>query len=252
MSLRVKPLNGASFLPGAHHPHCKRHGEHLLWIQGRPFCLGCSCMYGGILGGTSLSPLAPWESSGFTLWLVIHLCAIAPTAIQPWYQRKAFKIASRFALGVASASYFLSGWRIQQGALPTWGFVLLMAAVFGSFAVALLSLRRRFTLDPCDSCPHGTYPTCDWNLPRLLATNPADDVLVRAAADLERGSVVARDLPLVTRGSRLATKPLDLELHAGGRVLRSASQGAERAKQEQEAHDGETKESLPRAERGLA
>jgi len=145
-------------------------------------------MYSGIGLGVVVTPFVPWELSNLAVWIAVHLAAVAPTALQPWLQSKPFKIAARFCLGLASASYFLSGWRIDQGWMPVWLFLLLMTGVFAICFKALFVARTRFTADPCANCPLGDYPTCDWNLPRLLNENRTDELLHLALANRESGN----------------------------------------------------------------
>ncbi len=88
------------------------------------------------------------------------------TTIEFW-DHTAFKI-SRTLLGVAASSYWLSG--VLYVPFPVWRpiAVFAMAAAFVIVLVGLTDLRRRFLADPCRNCPLGRYPTCEWNLPRLL------------------------------------------------------------------------------------
>lgn len=158
----------AGFLPGAHHPHCPRHSNHLLWIRGRPLCLGCTCMSAGTVVGLVLGVALASRSSSTLAWILPHVALVAPTALQPWVQAKAFKIAARTALGLASGSY---GVGLAFGAplpAPRLISVVVLIAVFLASLFSLLWLRRRRPNDPCKACPLGVFPTCDWNLPRLL------------------------------------------------------------------------------------
>ena len=171
------PLHGASFLPGAHHPHCERHRHHLLWVGSRPLCLGCTCLYSGAVVGFGLGLLSRRTPLSFVPWLALHLVLTGPTAIQPFFQRKWFKIGSRAALGIASGSYFITGLVSVVPPVSRPVFFASLPLVFLLVFWALTRLRRRFAHNPCVSCPLGAFPTCDWNLPRLLAANPDSDLL---------------------------------------------------------------------------
>jgi hypothetical protein len=124
-------------------------------------------MYSGaVIGIISCVVAAP--RIDFPVWLIAHTALIAPTAAQPFIQKKSFKIFSRTALGFGTSSYFATGMLITAPLLNIWLFRLLMFVVFGVIYFALTKLRIKFSQDPCKSCPLGTYPICDWNLPRLL------------------------------------------------------------------------------------
>lgn len=162
-------LPGSAFLPGAHHPHCDRFDGHLVRIGGRPLCLGCTCMGLGFLAGAAIGVLGVGRGLGFAPWVLAHAALVAPTAIQPWVQRKGFKILARSLLGLASATWLFGPlWRSRLG-LPALAEYLIAGGVMGGLALLLLALRDRRAHSPCSSCPSGSYPTCDWNLPRILA-----------------------------------------------------------------------------------
>ena len=112
-------------------------------------------------------------------WIALHAILVAPTGVQPFLQAKPFKIVSRTLLGVAASSYWLSGVLYVQFPVSKPVAVLVMAVAFAIVLAGLTDLRRRFPADPCRDCPLGRYPTCEWNLPRLLGG--ADDAeLLRA------------------------------------------------------------------------
>ncbi len=171
---KIRKLNGSNYLLGAHHPHCKRHHNHLIWVFNHPFCLGCSCMYSGIALGSILAISTDWTKFEFFSWVFLHLIPLIPTAFQPWLQRKPFKIVSRLLLGTSLGSYLLSGLVLYRGIFNPWVFkILVLLALFIGCKV-LISLRQFKPNDPCTDCPLGVYPTCEWNISRLLAAN--DDV----------------------------------------------------------------------------
>jgi hypothetical protein len=107
--LQPVTLIGGGFLRGAHHPHCERYFNHLLWYRGRPFCLGCTCMYTGIVLGFPTALIFQDTYSTLVAWLTLHLLLVAPTIAQPFVQLKCYKIVARLLLGVCITTYFLSG-----------------------------------------------------------------------------------------------------------------------------------------------
>lgn len=169
LPLAPKMIGAGAFLPGAHHPHCPRHDGHLLWVRGRPFCLGCACMGSGFVVGAAVSA-AVGHHLPFAPWFGLHAALAAPTALQPWFQRKAFKIAARFGLGTATGSYLLGAVLFAPLPDPRLVTATLLLLICAGSAWALLRLRARRPNDPCATCPLGMFPTCSWNLPRLLET----------------------------------------------------------------------------------
>jgi hypothetical protein len=173
---------GSSFLPFAHHPHCDRHSHHLIWVAGRPLCLGCTGLYFGVPLGAVAAWWWDWHGMSLVAWMVLHWILLAPTALQPFVQKKLYKICSRVLLGVACGSYFVSGlFKVSYfDNAWLWRFSVLLA--FGCFFSALYLWRLKHFDDPCVNCPLGRFPTCDWNMPRLLAANPDDALLGKIAA----------------------------------------------------------------------
>lgn len=161
-------IQAGAFLPGAHHPHCDRYAHHLIWIGRRPICLGCMSAAIGAMLGLLAALSINWANVSVGLWAVGHLLALSPTAVQPWLQRKYFKIGSRALLGATVVSYSVSGALLIRVPVnrPLW--LLLMALMFWAVYAALRRVRDSQTDDPCEACPLGRYPTCDWNLPSLL------------------------------------------------------------------------------------
>lgn len=157
------PMATASRLrPGAHHPDCYRYDHHLLRIAGRPWCLGCVCLWTGVtLGIPTCLWLPPW-------WLVgISLACVLPTAAQPFVQRKPYKIFARTVLGLGCA-WFVFGlttamaWDLRGVLVRVSG-----AALFALLYRAMKVLRQSRLDDPCASCPHGKKPFCEHYLPRF-------------------------------------------------------------------------------------
>ena len=187
ITLSGAPLSfdlGGGLLRFAHHPHCDRHIHHLIWVKGQPLCLGCTSMAIGVPIGLAVAAIIPWDSIALPLWIIGHALFVAPTAVQPLVQKKSFKIAARVLLGAASASYFLSGLVLQSYFANVW---LWRAYVLLAFSIGFLILykwRQKRINKPCETCPLGIFPTCDWNMPRLLAQNNQDPLWIKINADL--------------------------------------------------------------------
>lgn len=187
ITLNGAPLSfdlGGGLLRFAHHPHCDRHIHHLIWVKGRPLCLGCTSMAIGVPIGLAAAAVIPWAGVSLPLWIIGHALFVAPTAAQPLIQKKSFKIAARVLLGATSASYFLSGLVLQSYFANVW---LWRACVLLAFSIGFLILykwRQKRIDNPCETCPLGIFPTCDWNMPRLLAQNNQDPLWIQINADL--------------------------------------------------------------------
>ena len=156
------PVN-TSFLFGAHHPHCGRHDAHLLWIGGRPVCLGCTCFTAGAVVGALLAIQADWAGVTLPAWVAGHLLLLVPTALQPWIQWKPFKVAGRSLLGLTAATYLLSGLWFYSPDAHVGALRLLTPVAFAAGIWLLRSLRELKPSDPCRDCPLGVFPHCSWN-----------------------------------------------------------------------------------------
>jgi hypothetical protein len=155
----------------AHHPTCSCYDHHLLRIGRLSLCLGCTCLTLGFLTATAvalndlafLQRVGPWRLIG--LGMALYL----PALVQPFWQRKAFKVVSRFLLGgaiacLAFASLFLLPWD------PTgWLLRAIFVVVFALVWKATQRLRRRYTPNPCERCPHGSWPFCRGHHERVCA-----------------------------------------------------------------------------------
>lgn len=203
------PVHG--FIKGAHHPHCPRHENHLIRIGSRPFCLGCTCLYGGLLLGSLGSALLLSQVTFSVTQLIVGLLfALLPTALQPWCQIKLFKIFSRSLLGMATGVFTIvlfTGYSLPS---PKWAWRIGIVALFFVLYQALISLRRLRPSDPCVNCPQGTYPLCDWNLQHMRdATN---DPELTAAIDHQ----LAEQPPVIVLSERAS----DLRVEAPGHSSR--------------------------------
>lgn len=185
-----KPLSGGGFLRGAHHPHCERYYNHLIWIAGHPLCLGCTCMYTGIVVGVPLVFAISWSSLTVGNWILLHLMLLIPTILQIRIQIKVFKIVSRFILGVNISLYLIGGLIFVQPSMDRWFFRTSVLVAFLIVYRLIRQLRNRYTKQPCDDCPLGYFPTCEWNLPRLLAENTDTEFLGYLSSDTIENLVI--------------------------------------------------------------
>lgn len=171
------PLSSGGFLRFAHHPHCDRHNHHLIWIMGHPFCLGCTCMYSGMILGILISFIIEWQFFSLLQWIILHIALIIPTILQVKIQVKSFKIASRTLLGIATSSYFMSGIFFLPILIDRYIFVIVITVIFAMSYRTIKSFRNRFTKSPCDDCPLGRFPICEWNLPHIMNEMPDGELI---------------------------------------------------------------------------
>jgi hypothetical protein len=105
----------------------------------------------------------PWQS------FMLGVVAYSPTLLQVRYQRYAFKVVSRFCLGLGlalalSAGFFGYPW----DSLLAGANVLFLSSVAALFV--LTSRWRARHLDiPCLRCSEGHYPFCSWREPEITA-----------------------------------------------------------------------------------
>jgi hypothetical protein len=110
----------------------------------------------------------------FLAWAILHFGVLTvPTALQPWLQIKSFKVASRLILGIQITSYWISGVVLFQPPIHPWLFRLLLLFAFLLFYKLLSGLRKAHLDAPCQSCPQGIFPTCEWNRRRAGSLQPS-------------------------------------------------------------------------------
>jgi hypothetical protein len=179
----------------AHHPPCSRHENHLIYIAGHPLCLGCLCIGTGGLAGLLFCLFSDLQQLSFSHWIALHTAAVAPTVLQPWLQKKWFKVAARTLVGFASATWCLGalGLGPRLTAIPFILWVIGALAFFCATARALLLLRERAAKSPCSDCPLGAFPTCSWNMER---ESGAPDLLAEALADIAERDSWEQDIQL--------------------------------------------------------
>lgn len=157
----------------AHHPTCRCFDNHLIRFGSVALCLGCSCLALGALAGVIVLTWLTWTQfdvlQSFGVWNMVGIGVglFLPTISQPFIQRKLFKIASRLALGLSIACLWYGALVLLP--LNTAGHILrgIFALIFWLTYHLTQRWRRRYTLNPCDHCPHGVYPFCEGNRERL-------------------------------------------------------------------------------------
>ncbi len=151
----------------AHHPACRHWNNHLIRVGGHPCCLGCTCMYTGMLLGLPLFWLVARPVAGGWTLFGLGLLAYAPTLVQIYYQRYAFKMVSRTSLGIGivfmlSAALFGHPW--GWSAAPA---SVTMLALFVLLYEMTTRLRARHLDVPCERCTEGSFPFGAWRQPRI-------------------------------------------------------------------------------------
>lgn len=157
----------------AHHPDCACYDAHVLRFGQFVLCLGCTCMAAGA-AAAAVTLIAGWLLGGFSRgWPatptmgVVGLALYAPTLIQPFCQRKPFKVLARFLLGAAVIVLGTAGLILPP--LDAVGLVVRVGfmAAFWIVFKATLRQRARFTPDPCARCRPTVYPFCEGNRQRV-------------------------------------------------------------------------------------
>lgn len=156
-------------------------------------------MAAGFVVGSCTMSLALPTAVAVLPWTMFHAALVAPTVAQPWLQWKPYKVAARFMVGLASATWLL-GCLVPKGTgHPLFAEACVSIAFFLATAKVLLRVRERATESPCTQCPMGAYPTCTWNLPRLLAST--DDAEIKAALSSAEMATLTQIAPHEQRGA---------------------------------------------------
>jgi hypothetical protein len=195
----------------AHHPSCDCYDRHLIRIGDLNLCLGCTCVAVGsllavlFLFGLWVSKALPSPLLSFPTTLAIGLTVFMPTLIQPFLQRKLFKLFSRTLLGMSVVLMFYAAIFL----LPlTWEGVLLRGGFLAAFCATYRltqNYRARYTVMPKGKCDKGCYPFCKGNRKRLEMI--WQELLERADRDdpflpFARALIDQKENLLATDGSR--------------------------------------------------
>jgi uncharacterized membrane protein len=152
----------------AHHPACKHHNHHLIWVGKLPLCLGCTMMSLGIITGILIIPfLGFFKQLPFSVLLSLGVVLYLPAIVQIWVQKKPYKIMARFSLGVGIVFMFYAGLWLTPISLIGIILKLGFLAVFYIVCNLTLKIRAEHSVSPCQNCPDGRFPICAYTLPRI-------------------------------------------------------------------------------------
>jgi hypothetical protein len=198
--------------PLAHHPDCPCFDDHLIRVGRLALCLGCTSLSIGLCLGSAIiylavvfHPIATVRAGCFG-HVLVGLACFVPTLVQPYWQKRWFKITARCALGVAIV--FL--WFGSIALLPETLFGMVLRGVFLSvfFAVATgtMAIRKRHMRQVWRGCKSGGFPFCKENLSRKAFLFDEDrcrledgnGVLVTLLAKVTRDSVGTTDIEFIT------------------------------------------------------
>lgn len=153
----------------AHHPTCKCFNHHLLRFGSYSFCLGCSSLGMGVIFCISLLIFTmifkPIQTKELNPWLVVFLGTLftTPTFIQPFFQKKCFKILSRASLGFGITVLWLGAMCLlswdASGLILRGVFIL----IFIFFFKLSLKFRNHYTTKTICTCGPNAYPYCPEN-----------------------------------------------------------------------------------------
>lgn len=172
----------------AHHPTCKCFNHHLIRIGSHSFCLGCSSLAIGVIFFMTLSistmVFAPLQLKELNPWLVVSIGSIftALTIIQPFFQKKWFKILSRTSLGFGISVLWFGAMGLlscdEIGLILRGVFILIFSIMFK----LSLIFRNCYTIKTICKCGPNAYPYCPENqfrkerlLQQFLKTSLKDD-----------------------------------------------------------------------------
>jgi hypothetical protein len=115
-------------------------------------------------------------------WLVLCTIGVTPTVLQPWIQKKPYKIFARFLLGMSTIAWWFGAIGLGPKELPNIVWTPVCLLFFISVAYILMKVRDKFTPNPCNQCPLGAFPTCEWNLERQ---SESDDELINIIKNIK-------------------------------------------------------------------
>lgn len=135
-----------------------------------------------------ITTLVIWPAHTLTntaIYFAMALGGFIPAFVQPYVQKRWFKIPGRFILGVGLSAagcgvLFVAPWDVAG--------IIAKVALFGvtAFFYQLAIRFRQKKLDtPCTNCPFGVFPFCAHNLPKLRkAQAETQDAGERAMLDV--------------------------------------------------------------------
>jgi len=163
----------------AHHPTCEKYNNHIIWLFGRAFCIGCTLFYTGLFIGTVLFlalsrvRVRSWLEMGiiWTIGLFLFLSFLPQLKIKETTKHaKVLKIILRFNLGFGSALLILSV--MVKAPVDYIGIIIRFVSIglyFGLYKL-FFYLRGKRKEDYCYDCPKGKYPFCSHNYKQIVDT----------------------------------------------------------------------------------
>ncbi len=153
----------------AHHPDCGRYDHHLLRPFGVSLCLGCTCASLGavtaLVAGIIIALPQSTEGS-LLLYGGALVVGSAPAFVQPYLQKRWFKIPARFALGAGLMGAGIAAWCAPWTYAGLAAKLSICLATLAFFRLALAYRQKRLD-NPCAGCPWGGFPLCAHNLEKM-------------------------------------------------------------------------------------
>lgn len=148
----------------AHHPTCNFYRNHLLYLFGKPFCLGCFCMSCGIFITTILFVLFNLYQYHPTNLFILGILIYIPTVFQVKYQKYFFKAFARFLLGGSvvlclTSIFLLRNW-FSFEIIYSLGYLTLFIIIYKTTQ----KFRAKNIDNPCKGCVKGHFPFCSWKV----------------------------------------------------------------------------------------
>jgi len=163
----------------AHHPTCEKYSNHIIWLFGKAFCIGCTFFYTGLITGSILFlifsrvRIRSWLEMGiiWTIGIILFLSFLPQLKIKDTNKHaKGLKIMLRFNLGFGSALLILSV--MIKAPVDYIGIIIRFISIglyFGLYKL-FFYLRAKRKEDYCYECPKGKYPFCSHNYEQIVDT----------------------------------------------------------------------------------
>ena len=133
----------------------------------------------GLFVGVLYGFIINWTYLNWIQWGCLFFTLLIPTFAQPWFQIKLYKIISRLFLGIVCGLSIHGLIRIEHPLHQAVFYLLYLMIAYFLYKI-LMKIRNSKIDNPCTNCDLGLYPTCEWNIDRLIKSTGNSDLINKA------------------------------------------------------------------------